>query len=295
MSRYLAIALLALGPHALASPSTSIRMITLPGPGSPHWSGYLVPERAVAVNGSQMLQTRGIVPPGFPQKLAAAYDRFEQQLGLVPTPLPATFLGLQRPDAFDTIIVEPSARRSDTALVFLHGYMGNVSLICWLVSRAADPLGVVTICPSVGVQGDWWSPEGARTLGATLRHLRHIGVPCPAHRRDCGPTRPRRVILAGLSNGARGASVLAPRFRRRLAGLILISGLSAGAASPRVPLLLLHGRRDPAVGEAAATRYVRRAGRQARHVRIASDHYILLTRESTVRAALGRWLAARIR
>jgi pimeloyl-ACP methyl ester carboxylesterase len=102
----------------------------------------------------------------------------------------------------------------------------------------------------------------------------------------------RRIYLVGLSNGAKGASVLAPRFRRQLSGLVLISGLSGRARPSGVPTLLVHGRRDPAVSEARAQRYLRRARGRATVTRVAmaGDHYVLLTRERRVRAAIGRWL-----
>lgn len=261
----------------------AVRMVTLPE-GTPAGSaGGIVPERDLALGGSRLLELRGFVPRGFVAKLRAAYDRLGEEAGELPTPLTATYLGLQRPDAFDTVIVEPTGdgcRRRDTALVFLHGYAGNVALICWLVAGAAREHGAATYCPSVGFAGDWWSTSGARTLAATLSHLRARGV--------------RRVFLAGLSNGGRGASVLAPRFRREVAGVMLISGLSRRAGPPGMPLLLVHGRADPGVPAGVARRYLQRAGSRATHVTIAGDHFVLLTREQRVRQAIARWLGRQL-
>jgi pimeloyl-ACP methyl ester carboxylesterase len=59
--------------------------------------------------------------------------------------------------------------------------------------------------------------------------------------------------------------------------------------------LLIHGRRDPAVPPARARRYLQRTGRRAQQVTLAGDHYVLLTREVRVRAALSRWLGRRER
>jgi pimeloyl-ACP methyl ester carboxylesterase len=102
------------------------------------------------------------------------------------------------------------------------------------------------------------------------------------------------VFLAGLSNGGRGASVLAPRFRREVAGAILISGLSRRAGPPGMPLLLVHGRADPGVPAGVARRYLRRAGPHATHAVIAGDHFVLLTREGRVRQIIARWLGRQL-
>lgn len=260
-----------------------VRLVTLPAGASAARSlaNQSVPEREIAVTGSRMLELKGVVPRGFVGKLAAAYDRSASVAGELPSPLPATYLGLQRPDRFDMLVVPP-ARRGDTsagALIFLHGYAGNVGLICWLVAQAASPHGLTTFCPSVGPRGDWWSRAGAKTLAATLRHVRGRGA--------------RRIYLAGLSNGAVGASLLAPRFRRQLTGLILISGISRRARAPGLPTLLIHGRRDPAVPPARSRRFLRRAGRRATHVVMSGDHFVLLTREARVRASISRWLGRR--
>jgi pimeloyl-ACP methyl ester carboxylesterase len=264
----------------------AITMITLTEKGeistNPKLRSKVVPERDLAMSGSRLLELQGTVPRGFPDRLAAAYDRMERALGQIPSALPATYLGQQSPESFNTVIVEPRGScKPKTALVFLHGYAGNVTLLCWTVARAVRPQGILTACPSVGFEGDWWSADGARTLRSTLKHLRQRGI--------------RRFFLAGLSNGARGASILAPRFRKQLEGLVLISGLSGRARRPGVPVLLVHGRRDPAAHPHRVRAYVRRAGRNARQVSMAGDHFVLITREKVVRAAIARWIKRRLR
>lgn len=279
----------AVAPRCDGAAGQQVRLVTLPqtrGAAPERLVNRAVAERSIAVSGSKMLELKGVVPPGFADQLAAAYARSVAAAGELPTALPATYLGLQRPERFDTLVVPPAKtghgeRRSAGALVFLHGYAGNVGLICWLVSRAAAPHGLTTYCPSVGPRGAWWTRDGARTLAATLRHLRAQGV--------------RRIYLAGLSNGAAGASALAPRFRRQLAGLILISGLARRARAPGLPTLLIHGRRDPAVPRARARRFMRRAGRRASQVTVPGDHYVLLTREAQVQGQISRWLGRRER
>jgi len=254
------------------------RVVTLGASGetAPRHLNRVLPERDLALGGSRMLSTRRFVPAGFVRQLGAVYDRMEREVGQLPSPLNATYLGLQRPEAFDVVVVEGRGqRRADTAVVFLHGYAGNVSAICWLVALAARDHGVTTHCPSVGFAGDWWRPHGARTLGAMLTHLERAGV--------------RRVFLVGLSNGARGASLLAPRFARRIVGLVLLSGIDEHARPPALPVLLLHGAHDPGVPAGVAKRYLA-AARQAKQVTVPGDHFVLVTRERQVREALSGWL-----
>ena len=53
------------------------------------------------------------------------------------------------------------------------------------------------------------------------------------------------IVLIWLSNGAIGASITAERMH--FDGLILISGVSSRAPSPRVPTLLIQGSEDTMV------------------------------------------------
>src|SRR4029077_9562922 len=119
--------------------------------------------------------------------------------------------GRQGPAAFDAIVIERArdAAPARSAVVFLHGFAGSFTLECWLVARAADAIGAITVCPATVLSGRWGDRDGERTLRATLDFLRARNI--------------RRVYLAGLSNGAAGAAALAPRFAGSLAGLILIS------------------------------------------------------------------------
>lgn len=257
-----------------------VRVVTLPAGTPSHRATSLAAERRIAVNGSRLLALRHVVPATFVGALDAAYERAQSRMEDMPSVLLASQLDLQSPEAFDTVVVAPGGEsRPGSAVVFLHGYAGNIGLICWLVARATLERGLTTYCPSLGFEGDWWSARGSRTLAATLRHARRRGA--------------RRVFLVGLSNGAKGASLLARRYRRQLAGLVLISGLAGRAAAPGIPTLIVHGDRDPAVPAATARRYVRRAG--ARHVVVPGDHFVLLTREARVRAAITRWITRRLR
>ena len=116
--------------------------------------------------------------------LEAAFTRLERDEGPVATPAIATWLGLQSPDAFDAIVIPPEGGGTpDTAVVLLHGYMGNFAVYCWQMARAVRAVSALTVCPSVGPRGDWWSAQGERTLERTYAWLVQRGV--------------RRVYLGG--------------------------------------------------------------------------------------------------
>ena len=138
-----------------------------------------------------------------------------------------TLLGRQRPEAFDALVIEPRGRSPKAAVVFLHGYAGSFTLECWMMAEAASSIDALTVCPSTGFSGQWWTRDGERSLRATLAYLDERGL--------------SRPYLAGLSNGAVGASALAPRLARSLAGLVLIAGASPEGSTGGLPTLVVQG------------------------------------------------------
>ena len=264
-----------------AGGGTSTTMVTLPGRTSAPWIARLIDEQDVALAGARLLprlrlftarESLDLVPA-----MARSYRSMRSAEGSTPSPFVRTYLGRQRPEAFDTVVVEPaSGRAASTAVVFLHGYTGNFTLPCWLVAQAARAIDAITVCPSVGWEGHWWNEDGERTLAATLAYLRQRDV--------------QRVYLAGLSNGAIGATRLAARVHPPLAGLILISGASAGLPLPDVPSLIVHGREDERIGVAGARAYARRLGTRATYVEVDGTHFALAARAEEVREAIAAWL-----
>jgi pimeloyl-ACP methyl ester carboxylesterase len=210
--------------------------------------------------------------------LVRVYRQMQREVGPVPTPAVPTYLGLESPSAFDTVVFRPE-RTPRFAVVFLHGYAGNFSVFCWIVARGVLPLGGVTVCPSVGPQGYWWQPSGATTLERTLTRLGQLGF--------------RRVILAGLSNGGIGASRLALRVRESLSGLMLVSGCDPDAPSVGLPTLVLQGARDTripaAVGRACAEHNA------AEYVELDSGHFMLVDRDEDTAQAIRSWLQKVVR
>lgn len=240
----------------------------------------LFDEQDIAVAGTRVLVGGGLLRDDadeLPAAMRAAYARMRAEEGDAPSPVLATYLGMQSPSEFDLVVVEPgSETRPGDAVVFLHGYAGNFALPCWQMARAVAPLGVLTACPSTRWIGDWWSPDGEATVRRTVEALRARGV--------------TRIVLAGLSNGGYGASRLAPRLRSSLAGLVLISGAAPDAPPSGLPTLVVHGRRDSMASFSSATAYAARSG--ARVVALDAGHFSMLVRADANDAAVRAFVAS---
>ncbi len=252
--------------------------------GSSRLVDRVVDEADVAVAGTRVLTASGLLTDDarvLPSAMRAAYDDMRKEQGDAPSPVLATYLGLQRPGAFDLLLVEPPSgvpARDDAAVVFLHGYAGNFALPCWQMARAVAPLGVVTACPSTRWVGDWWSPEGEATLRRTVDVLRARGK--------------QTIVLAGLSNGGYGASRLAPRMKGAFAGVIVISGAAPDAGAPGVPTLAIHGAHDAMAGIEEARAYA--AKTSGRLVVLDAGHFAMLVRAEESDRAVREFVEARL-
>ncbi|MBS2013489.1 MAG: alpha/beta hydrolase [Deltaproteobacteria bacterium] len=240
----------------------------------------IVDEADVAILGARLLGPSGLYGADSSKVAPAmrdAYARMRRDQGAAATPFVATYLGLQRPAAFDTIVIEPASRAAaKTALIFLHGYAGNFDMPCWQMAKAVDGLDVVTACPSTSWVGDWWSADGEAILDRTVEMLRARGV--------------SRFVLAGLSNGGYGASELAPRRRGTFAGLVLVSGARPDQPSPGVPVLLVHGTHDNMVPIEEARAYRDRHG--GRLVELPAGHFALLLSSTDANRAIHDFVAS---
>jgi hypothetical protein len=279
------VVLVALGRLAFAT-GTHVDTPRVPD-GGHRWVNRLVAERDGTLLAAHALVLSGGVPRSdareFIPALEAAFDRMDDAEGPLATPAVATYLGLQSSKSFDTLVISPlDGSTPKSAVVFLHGYAGNFAVYCWQMARAAQAISALTVCPSVGPKGDWWSPQGQRTLEATLDWLAAKGV--------------RRVYLGGLSNGGAGASVLVNQVshpRIELRGLMLVSGAWSEAPVPRVPTLLVQGTRDTMMPTRSMRALAERIGSRATYVEVDSGHFAFLDRHAECERAIAAWLRQR--
>ena len=256
-------------------------MATLPGGTSSRWLGRIVDEQDLALAGARLLVRWWPVDREERQELLtemhAAYVDMRRDVGGSPSPVLDTALGRQGPDGFDTLVFEAARAAPRTGVVFLHGYAGSFRLECWLVAEAARAIDAVTICPATGFSGHWTGRDGERILRASLAHLHARGV--------------QRVYLAGLSNGAVGASALASKVAPMLSGLILISGAPSGGTAAQLPALVIHGSDDRIASAAAARTFAART--RAHYVGLDGGHFVLLMRRTQARDTIAAWLRER--
>lgn len=278
----LAVALLVVGyRHFAAASSRTITVSTGPHGGAPRWIDRMAPERDVALGGTFLLMATGRMPrdqPGLIDALRDGYSRMRRSEGPVPSPIVGTFLFGQSADEHSLLrIAPPRHEPPEAVVVFLHGFIGNVTLICWQVAQAANPIGIDVVCPSADWSARWSEPEGRAIVERTVASLRAQGA--------------RRVYLAGLSAGAIGASRLARRLD--VDGVILISGASPGAQAPRKPVLVLQGRRDRLTPATPARAYARSAGARGTYEEHPeAGHWLVLSDHEWTTERLRRWLAA---
>jgi pimeloyl-ACP methyl ester carboxylesterase len=223
--------------------------------------------------------------PQFTSILKQAYMRTEPRASSVPTPAIATYLGMESPASFDSFVIEARAQGGGEtsplpgkgALIFLHGYAGNFYVYCWEAAQAAARAHLLTVCPSTSSEAAWWSDGGNQILRSTIAYLRGRGV--------------ERIYLAGLSNGAAGASALALRNTKDLAGLILISGVRA-SQPPGLPTLVIQGARDRMMPAASARTYAAKSP-TAKYQELPGGHLIFLSQQQQVRGLIAAFLRAR--
>jgi pimeloyl-ACP methyl ester carboxylesterase len=253
-------------------------MTTLPGGGS-RWLARVIDEEDPCLVGALALTRRWSFLP-FAERdelvpaMHDAYVSMRASEGVTPSPVLDTFLGRQRPEAFDALVVEPRGGAPKGAVVFLHGYAGSFTLECWMMAEAARAIDALTVCPATGFDGRWWTAEGERTLRATLAYVAKRGI--------------ARPYLAGLSNGGIGASRLAPRFASSLAGLVLVSGASPDGSSAGLPTLVVQGEHDTNVSTGAVRAFAAR--NHATYAGFEGGHFVMMEKRAEVREAIGGWL-----
>ena len=240
----------------------------------------VIDERDITINASRALGWTAYRAdpdvPRLPSAMRSAYGEMASAGVDLASPLVSTLMGLERPSSSETLEVAAEGTSGHDVVIFLHGSTGNYALSCWLFARAARRAHMTTVCPSTRWTGDWWSTAGESILRDTMKSLRARGF--------------TRIFLAGLSNGAIGASRLAPRMAGELAGLVLVSGAAPDASGVNIPTLVVQGRGDALISASVVHAYATRAN--AKYVELAAGHFVLLVERDAAGAAITEWLAA---
>jgi pimeloyl-ACP methyl ester carboxylesterase len=267
----------------IASPPTgsNLNIITLPDQSGPGLLNRILNEQDVVLFGAQVGPHFGLITPTEEKSLVPVLSRtFEdmyQNGGAPLSPFVTTYLNLQRPDEFDTVLAEPeSVVTPRTGIIFLHGYGGNFTVQCWLIAKAGFQINAMTVCPSTSVNGQWWNPQGEQILQKTIAYLHQRGV--------------ERIYLAGLSNGGIGTSRLAEHFNKDLKGLILISGADPDATITELPVLVIHGKSDERIPVSMMEGYAAAARTNATYRLFDGDHFLLLKQADQVQEVIVDWL-----
>lgn len=262
-----------------AAEGTSVHAMTGPHGGESRAIDRIVPERDVAIGGSALLLATDRMPhdsPGLLDALRDGYSRMRRAEGPVPSAVVGTFLFGQSPDDHTLLrVAPPRYEPPEGVVVFLHGFIGSVTLLCWQVAQAANPVGIDVVCPATSWEAEWASDEGRQTVERTIETLRGQGV--------------RRIYLAGLSAGAIGASRLARDLD--VDGVILISGASSMGRASGKPTLVLQGAQDRMTPPRFARAYARLSRAQYEEHPDAG-HWLALSHHEWVMQHMRRWLAA---
>jgi pimeloyl-ACP methyl ester carboxylesterase len=262
--------------------ASSLKVIALPQGKASSPANALIDEQDSLIFGEALFHPIGgdsnNEHKGLTFAFLTAYSEMRKE-GNFSSPIVSTYLGLQRPNHFDAVIIEPE-ERPKFGVVFLHGYMGNVTAQCWEIAQAVKKLGGVTICPSTIWTGEWWQPNGQAILRATFDYVRAQGI--------------QRIYLGGFSNGGFGISRLVSRWKdeQGLAGLFLIDGFTNGTSFKEIglPILIIEGAQDERVPVAAARQFASEVGDLGTYAEVAGDHFLIMKHPDLVQNEIGNWL-----
>jgi pimeloyl-ACP methyl ester carboxylesterase len=262
-----------------------ISMLTLPQEKGTRWLSYVIDEQDGIIFGEALFHQIGgssaIEHTNISQALSKDYSDLSQIQAIVPSPIVSTYLNFQNTSAYDLIVIAPEVKsHPETGVIFLHGFMGNVSAQCWEIAQAVNRFGALTVCPSTGWQGEWWQPDGEAILRTTFAYLRKQGI--------------QKIYLGGFSNGGFGISRLVSKLgdEAGLSGLIFIDGISDGAGIRKMglPVLVVQGTLDERMPASEARRAAEIIGKLATYVELNSDHFLIMKKPDQVQDAIVTWL-----
>jgi len=282
----LAVACMRLVLAREAGMTSNLKIMELPSGKETRWVNYLIDEQDSVLFGEAALLRLGGVSPREHENIASAlrtaYSEIRATQSVFPSPFAGTYLDLQKPASFDAIVIEPAqVGPTKVGVVFLHGYMGNVTIQCWQIAQAVQELGATTVCPSTDWIGDWWTPQGESIVHATFDYLHEQGI--------------QTIYLGGFSNGSIGTSRLAPRLAMQAApsGLFLIAGVTNAmeVRNTGLPVLVIQGTQDERMPVTAAQQFVEEIGDLGTYVEVESDHFLIMKQPTIVQEAIRTWLS----
>jgi pimeloyl-ACP methyl ester carboxylesterase len=265
--------------------TSNLTVITLPQGKEIRWINTLIDEQDSLIFGEAVFHLIGGDSQREHEQIAAmlrtSYNEIRGMRRIFPSPVISTYLDLQQSEAFDTVIIQPGVmRHPDSAVIFLHGYMGNVTAQCWEIAQAVGEFGSITVCPSTDWTGQWWQPEGEAILEATFRYLREQGI--------------EKFYLGGFSNGGFGISRLVSKLKREegLSGLFFIDGIYDGASirETGLPILIIQGAQDERVPAGEVRQIAEIIGDLGTYVELEGDHFIIIKQPELVQNAITTWL-----
>jgi pimeloyl-ACP methyl ester carboxylesterase len=268
--------------------NATLRVVTLPQ-GRIRWSSYLIDEQDSLIFGEAIFHRIGGDSAAEHEHITAAlqtaYSELRKAHPIFGSPFLGTYLNLQQPDSFEAVVIQPEEPGDpQVAVIFLHGYMGNVTAQCWEIARAAGELGAVTVCPSTDWTGQWWTPAGRAIVSATFQNLREQGI--------------GTFYVGGFSNGGFGVSRLAAQLAEEegVRGLFFINGISDGTAirETGLPVLVIQATQDTRVPVAGTRQIAQAIGDQATYVELEGDHFLIMKQPGPVQEAISAWLRDQI-
>jgi len=268
--------------------SSKLKMVLLLQNKETRWINYLIDEQdGVLFGEAALLRLGGVWPQEHENIVPSLYEGYSELRtiqSVFPSPFASTYLNLEKPAGFDAIVIEPEEHAPKFGLVFLHGYMGNVTIQCWRIAQAIEKLGGLTICPSTDWTGAWWGSSGQAMVRATFLYLHERGI--------------QIIYLGGFSNGSLGAGRLAPSLAGEddsLNGLILIAGVSNASEIRKMgfPILVIQGTQDQRMPATNAQQFTEEVGGLVTYVEIESDHFLIMKQPALVQRAITNWLEDR--
>jgi esterase/lipase len=257
-------------------------MLALPRGDPTYWVNNMIDEQDALIFGESLFHLIGGDSDREHENLTSAFMNVYSQMrkdGSFSSPVVSTYLNLQQTEHFDAVIIEPETE-PQFGVIFLHGYMGNVSAQCWVIAQAVKEMGGVTVCPSTVWTGAWWEPRGQQILQHTFEYVREQGI--------------ERIYLGGFSNGGFSIGRLASQLEDEegLSGLIFIDGAMNGTQVKELslPILIIEGTEDERVPVEAALQFVKDVGDLGTYVEINSDHFLIIKESTLMQDTIATWL-----